>query len=108
VLRAFAREPATRDAVFAEFAKVKGGNWLLDTEVAALAGQLDDKTELEKRSRYLVERLALALQAATLVGSGTDDVADAFCQSRLGNARSATFGALPATMPVDKLIARAF
>ena len=108
VLRAFAREPATRNAVFAEFAKVKGGHRLLDAEIAALAVELDDKAELEKRSRYLVERLAVALQAATLVGAGIDDVADAFCQSRLGGARSATFGVLPVNTPVEKLIARAF
>ena len=108
VLRAFAREPATREAVFDEFAKVKGGNGLLDTEVAALAVQLDDKAELEKRSRYLVERLAVALQAATLVGAGIDDIADAFCQSRLGGTRSAAFGALPETIRVVKLIARTF
>ena len=108
VLRALTREPATRDAVFAEFAKVKGGHALLDAEIVALTAQLADPADLEKRSRYLVERMALALQAVILVGAGNDMVADSFCQSRLGNLRGAMFGTLAANAPVAKLIERAF
>ena len=108
VLRALAREPATRDAVFAEFAKVKGGNTLLDAEVVALKLQLADTVDLEKRARHLVERLAIALQAATLVGAGNDVVSDSFCQSRFGGVYGKTFGAIPVDLPVVKLIDRAF
>ena len=108
VLRALAREPATHDAVFAEFAKVKSGNTLLDAEVVALKRQLADTVELERRARYLVEHLALALQAATLVGAANDMVADSFCQSRFGGTSGKTFGAISANLPVVKLIDRAF
>ena len=108
VLRALAREPATRDAVFAEFARVKGGNTLLDAEVVALKLQLADTVDLEKRARHLVERLAIALQAATLVGAGNDVVSDSFCQSRFGGVYGKTFGAIPVDLPVVKLIDRAF
>ena len=108
VLRALAREPATRDAVFAEFARVKGGNTLLDAEVVALELQLADTVEMEKRARHLVERLAIALQAATLVGAGNDVVSDSFCQSRFGGVYGKTFGAIPVDLPVVKLIDRAF
>ena len=108
VLRALAREPATRDAVFAEFARVKGGNTLLDAEVVALKLQLADTVEMEKRARHLVERLAIALQAATLVGAGNDVVSDSFCQSRFGGVYGKTFGAIPVDLPVVKLIDRAF
>ena len=108
VLRALAREPATRDAVFTEFAKVKGGNTLLDAEVVALELQLADTVEMEKRARHLVERLAIALQAATLVGAGNDVVSDSFCQSRFGGVYGKTFGAIPVDLPVVKLIDRAF
>ena len=108
VLRALAREPATRDAVFAEFAKVKGGNTLLDAEVVALKLQLADTVDLEKRARHLVERLAIALQAATLVGAGNDVVSDSFCQSRFGGVYGKTFGAIPVDLPVVKLIDRVF
>ena len=108
VLRALTREPATREAVFAEFKKVKGGNALLDIEIAALTTQLVDTANLEKRSRYLVERLALALQAATLLGAGNELVTDSFCQSRLGTFGGKAFGTLAANAPVVKLIERAF
>ncbi len=108
VLRALTREPATREALFAEFAKVKGGNALLDAEIAALSVQLADTTDLEKRSRYLVERMALALQAATLLGAGNELVTDSFCQSRLGTFGGKAFGTLAANAPVVTLIERAF
>ena len=108
MLRALTREPATREALFAEFAKVKGGNALLDIEIVALGVQLADTTDLEKRSRFLVERMALALQAATLLGAGNALVTDSFCQSRLGTFGGKAFGTRPANAPVVKLIERAF
>ncbi|MEO8385555.1 MAG: acyl-CoA dehydrogenase family protein, partial [Betaproteobacteria bacterium] len=108
VLRALAREPATREAVFAEFERVKGANTLLDAEVDAIGAQLADSADLEKRSRRLVERLAVALQAATLLGAEDALVADSFCQSRLSGDRGATFGTLSPTLPLEQLIRRAF
>ena len=111
VLRALTREPATREALFAELAKVKGAHALLDADIAALTTQLadtSDTADLERRSRHLVERLALALQAATLIVAGNDVVADSFCRARLGNLGGRTYGTLPASTPVAKLIERAF
>ena len=108
VLRALAREPAKREALLAEFARVKSGNTWLDAEVVALELQLADTVEMEKRARHLVERLAIALQAATLVGAGNDVVSDSFCQSRFGGVYGKTFGAIPVDLPVVKLIDRAF
>ena len=108
VLRALAREPETGEALFAEFAKVQGGHALLDAEVASIKVQLTDKMDLEKRARYVVERLALALQAATLVGAGNALVADSFCQSRLGILNGKAFGTLAASAPSAQLIERAF
>ncbi len=108
VLRALAREPETGEALFAEFAKVQGGHALLDAEVASIKVQLTDKMDLEKRARYVVERLALALQAATLVRAGNALVADSFCQSRLDILNGKAFGTLAATAPAAQLIERAF
>ena len=108
VLRALAREPETGEALFAEFAKVQGGHALLDAEVASIKVQLTDKMDLEKRARYVVERLALALQAATVVGAGNALVADSFCQSRLGILNGNAFGTLAASAPSAQLIERAF
>ena len=87
---------------------MKGANVLLDTEVTVLAGQLTDTADLERRSRYLVERMALALQAATLLRFGNDLVADNFCRARLVNATGTLFGTIASNTPATKLIERAF
>ena len=71
----------------------------------------DDKQRtarsLESRSRLLVERTALALQAAMLLEAGNEDVANAFCAARLGEARGVNYGTLPAGTPMATLIERA-
>ena len=108
VLRALAREPETREALFAEFASVKGANALLDAEIVSLAKQLTDTSDLERRSRYLVERMALALQAATLLRTGNDLVAGNFCRARLASAKGTQFGTISSDTPAMKLIERAF
>jgi putative acyl-CoA dehydrogenase len=109
VLRALAREPASGEAFFAELASVRGGHALLDAEMARLRKVVSDApADLEGRSRHLVERLALALQAATLIRSGNVAIADSFCESRLGAKHGLAFGTLPADAPIDALIERAF
>ena len=108
VLRALAREPATRAALFGELAQAKGGHPALDAEAARLAKDLADTDTLELRSRFLVERMALALQGALLVRAGNRQVSDAFCESRLGQAHGAAFGTLPVHAPLQVLIDRAF
>lgn len=108
VLRALAREPATRDALFAEINAGKGGHPSLDAETARLLRDLSDSDTLELRSRFLVERMALALQASLLVRSGNRQVSDAFCESRLGGGHGLAFGTLPAHAPLKALIDRAF
>jgi putative acyl-CoA dehydrogenase len=63
--------------------------------------------DLETRSRYLVERMALALQASILLRAGATAVAESFCASRLDGARGLAFGTLPASTPFNTLIDRA-
>ncbi|MEO5810529.1 MAG: isovaleryl-CoA dehydrogenase [Rhodanobacter sp.] len=108
VLRALAREPASRDALFAELAAAKGGNGALDAEVARLTHDLTNAEDLEVRSRLVTERLALALQASLLVRAGNHAVADAFCETRIERVHGQTFGTLPAHTAMDTLITRAF
>src|SRR5262249_12137489 len=62
---------------------------------------------IETRARRIVERLALALQAALLIRSGASAVADAFCAARLTGDHGLAFGTLPAGVEVGALIARA-
>ena len=108
VLRTVRKQPASADAFFSELESVQGGHRLLDAESALLRESLranDDS--LEARSRHLVERMALALQASCLVRSGKNAIADAFCDSRLGHAKGMAFGTLAADAPFDLLIERA-
>jgi putative acyl-CoA dehydrogenase len=107
VLRALSREPATREALFGELLAAKGADVALDRELVALQAMLGDVTDLEARSRSVVERMALALQAALLVRSGNEAVARAYCASRLGGAHGYTLGTLPAGLPLRDLIERA-
>jgi len=107
VLRALGREPQTRDALFAELALGRGNHWI-DASVAELERQLADVATLETRSRYVVERLALTLEAVTLVRAGNAAVSDTFCETRLGTAHGAAFGTLPAHAPMRAITERAF
>lgn len=107
VLRALSREPESGAALFAELASARGGHALLDAEITRLRKLLGGAPEgLEPRSRYVVERMALALQAAALIRSGNVAIADSFCESRLGGKHGAAFGTLPPDAPIDTLIER--
>jgi putative acyl-CoA dehydrogenase len=109
VLRALAKEPATADAYFAELESVRGGNDVLDAEMAALRDALTwDGDERELRARHLTERMAIALQAAVLIRAGNVAIADLFCESRLGHEHGATLGTLASDAPCSALIERAF
>jgi putative acyl-CoA dehydrogenase len=108
VLRALSKEPATPDAVLKELDAAKGGHALLDAETARLRSELSDTQALELRSRRIVERLALALEAAVLVRAANTAVSDAFCESRLGPSPGSTFGTLRRSAPFRVLIDRAF
>ena len=109
VLRALAKEPASAEAYFGELESVRGGNDLLDAEIGALRKSLLGKAhDLEARSRSIVERMALALQASCLIRGGNVAIADSFCESRLGREHGGAFGTLPSDAPIDSLIERAF
>ena len=108
VLRALAKDPATRDAVVEELKAVKGSNAVLDAEVGRIAAELMDTDQLELRSRYVVERMALALEASCMVRAGNGAMADAFCESRLGGAHGAAFGTLSKKAPFKAIIDRAW
>ena len=58
-------------------------------------------------ARALVERLALALQAATLLCADSP-LAEAFCRSRLGGGRGMVFGTLNADAGIEIALDRAW
>jgi putative acyl-CoA dehydrogenase len=107
VLRAMARTPDTVAAFFAEAGKARGANAALDRWVGALANEMRDLADLEYRARDLVDRMALALQAALLVQHAPAFVADAYCASRLTGTGHGNYGALPRGADCGAIIERA-
>ncbi|MGH8517190.1 MAG: isovaleryl-CoA dehydrogenase [Panacagrimonas sp.] len=107
VLRALSRDPETREALFAELLAARGADAALDREIAWLQTQLGEVADLEARSRTVVERMALALQAALLLRAGNGGVANAFCSSRLAGAHGYAFGTLRPDLPLKLLVERA-
>jgi len=107
VLRALQKTPACVGALFAELARAQGGNRLLDAHVAQLQREFRDTDALEYRARDVVDRVALALQAALLVQHAPAFVADAFCASRLGDGAHHNYGTLPRGVDCRAIITRA-
>jgi len=107
VLRALRKEPETREALMAELGAAKGVDDDYDAALRTLPALFDDPGTMEFRSRFIVERAALMLQASVLLHAGHETIAAAFCRSRLAGAHGLAFGTLPAGAPVDLLIDRA-
>ncbi|MCD6732885.1 MAG: isovaleryl-CoA dehydrogenase [Burkholderiaceae bacterium] len=107
VLRAMQKTPAVVGAFFAELARSRGANATLDRYVAALQKEFGDLADLEYRARDVVDRMALALQAALLVQHAPAAVADAFCASRLAASGHHNYGALPRGADCAAIVARA-
>jgi len=107
VLRAMQKTPAVVGAFFAELGKARGGNAALDRWVQSLQAEFKDLDDIEYRARSVVDRMALAIQAALLVQHAPAAVADAFCASRLDGGGHRQFGTLPRGVDCATLIRRA-
>ena len=107
VLRALSKTPSVLDAFFAEVSQAQGAHAALDRLNAELAQDLKDVGDVEYRARDLVDRMALALQAALLVRHAPSFVSDAFCHSRLEQTGHHNYGSLPRGVDCAAIIARA-
>jgi putative acyl-CoA dehydrogenase len=107
VLRAMEKSPAAVEAFFAEVGKARGASAALDGYVAALTNDLRHPAEIEYRARDIVDRMALALQAALLLQHAPDAVSEAFCRSRLASVGHHNYGALPRGVDCGAIIERA-
>ncbi|MBL0088141.1 MAG: isovaleryl-CoA dehydrogenase [Ideonella sp.] len=109
VLRAMHKTPAVVQAFFDELAKARGGNAALDRWMGALQAEFKDLADIEYRARDVVDRMALAIQAALLVQHAPAAVADGFCASRLGSAGGGhrNYGTLPRGVDCAAIIERA-
>ncbi|MEY4429657.1 MAG: hypothetical protein RLZZ182_2346 [Pseudomonadota bacterium] len=107
VLRAMHKSPGVLEAFLDEVQTVRGQNATLDAWVRSLYADLCRTDALEYRARELVDRMALALQAALLVQQAPACVADAFCASRLSGLGHRNVGSLPTGLDVQAILERA-
>jgi putative acyl-CoA dehydrogenase len=106
VLRTLQKEPRALESYWTDVALARGGNADLDGAASALNSELTQGAVQEDQARWLVERLALILQAALLVRHAPAAVADGFCASRLGGDWGRTYGSLPQGVELDPILAR--
>ena len=107
VLRVIARHPEALEALMAELARAAGRAPAFDAWVARLQDDFADREQIEYRSRALVERLALAWQAATLLNHGEADIAAAFVAARLAGGSGLMYGTLPPAVDCRAIVMRA-
>ena len=115
VLRAIAKQPASLMSLLKEASIARGQLPLLDAALDDLERDCStlgarDPDELASRSRRLVERLAITLQASLMVTHSPAGMAQAFVESRLGGSKGANYGTLdPALVSLagETAIARA-
>jgi putative acyl-CoA dehydrogenase len=106
VLRAFTREPRTRDVLAALLSRTKGLEARYDHFVDDLLAELNDPADAESRARLITQKIALAVQAALLLGFGPEPSAQAFLASRLSSGAPAAFGTLPRGVDSSALMGR--
>jgi putative acyl-CoA dehydrogenase len=105
VLRAIKKEPDSLTAYLQEVELAAGGDHRLDKAVSELKARLT--TLEESQARRIVERMALVLQGSLLVRHAPDEVADAFCASRLDGDWGHALGTLPPGAATNKIVERA-
>jgi putative acyl-CoA dehydrogenase len=106
VLRAIGKSPEALEALFAELDAARGGKAALDRHVEALKRDLADPADAEFRARDLVDRMAVALQAALLVTNAPSFVAEPFIGSRIEGRGQHHYGALPRGADCKRIIDR--
>ncbi|MFT4432160.1 isovaleryl-CoA dehydrogenase [Caballeronia sp. 15715] len=112
VLRAFEREPDAAHALFESWRKVAGEHHVLGDAMKTLLAMLQgDPATREASARAIAQQLVLTAQGVLLAQHAPADVAAAFIETRLGDARGSVnrvYGTLPATFDFNALIERAF
>lgn len=108
VLRGLNKNPLVLDAFIAELGRASGQFDDFDRLLNDLPEEFSDTKTLEFRARTVVEKLAIAWQASTLIQFGDPVVARAFVASRISRPRAQYYGTLPEGIDSDYLIQRVF
>lgn len=108
MIRAMSKNPGSLEVFMNEVCSVRGQQPHLDRLIEDLGREFLKLDKLEYGARRVVEKMALAIQASTLIHSADPLVAEAFCVSRLApESRGQLYGTLPAAINCQALIARA-
>ena len=107
-LRAVERQPESYAALQAELLQVKGANKALDKAIAELPKRLAQAQAQPFFARQWVEHMARTMQAALLQQHAPNAVADAFCQSRLGEVSHMGYGRLTDATAAKTILRRAW
>ncbi len=94
VIRAITREPETLAAWITEVGLARGADPRLDRAIDDALTLLGDVSSLEAGARRLAGQMAACLQGSLLVRFAPPEIADAFCETRLGTSYGGTFGTL--------------
>ena len=106
VLRALAKEPDVLTSYFDELALAGGTDPRFDAYVAGVRNEFTDLDAIESRARRIVEKLALAWQAALLLQHAPAAVSDAFVAARLDGDSGLAYGTLPKGTDYEAIIER--
>jgi putative acyl-CoA dehydrogenase len=111
VLRALTKDPATMEALLAEFQSTAGADQRLEGFIADIQHLLPTKaasgtgqSSVEYSARELTEKLALALQASLVIKHSSPPLAEAFIASRLSGHHGQAFGTLPSGIDVNGIL----
>lgn len=107
VLRAMQKDPKVLDAFMMELSKGLRHYPEFDEYLLGLRNEFKDLENLEYRARSVVEKLAIAWQASTLIQFGDREVAKAYVASRLTGYSGQYYGTLPTSVNVSNIIQRA-
>jgi len=112
VLRAFEREQDAAHALIDDWKTTAGAHPALAGALSSLIAMLtDDPSIREASARRIAQQLTLCAQGVLLARHAPQDVADAFIESRLGDARGENgrvYGTLPGRFDHAAIVTRAF
>jgi putative acyl-CoA dehydrogenase len=112
VLRAMSVQPRSMEVLLGEVDRGRGCDQRLDRAMDEVAGFLQaasrearrDPAAVEAGARWMVERLAVVLQASLLVRAAPGPVASTFLSTRVAGGGGALFGTLPVGRRATKAI----
>ncbi|WP_244826528.1 isovaleryl-CoA dehydrogenase [Caballeronia sp. TF1N1] len=112
VLRAFEREQDAAHALFDDWRDTASAHPALGAALQTLLTSLtSDPASREASARRIAQQLTLCAQGVLLARHAPDEVAQAFIETRLGDARGETgrvYGTLPARFDHAAIVRRAF